>query len=837
VSSRSTSPKQPCAPVEVGLAALSAPLAFAARDDFAHIDRVRGLEASVSHACRRLLDTSLPADLAAVLVEIETDFQDPAEAPQAERADEVDPRIARVRGALKRLGPFLEPGWAEAALAHPPSVFPGVGARRAEALAKRGLSTIEQLLFHLPVDYDDRRALVEVADLEVGRRATFLAVVQSVGQAMARTRGGRLGRVLEAVVGDATGSISLKWFYGGDALESNLRKDERVLVSGEVRRHRFSKQLIHPEVEFVGGDASSGLVPEPDGAADRHLEGLRRIVPRYTTPEGIPARTLRGLVERAVADYADLVVGYLPDSLVAERELPEPGEALRWVHAPPYDSDLEEYCDRASRAHQRLVLEELYLLELGLALRHAKIAELPGIALNVACDRVDAAADGLPFTLTGAQRRAWQEIRADLGRRHPMNRLLQGDVGSGKTAVAFLAAVAAAASGRQAALMAPTELLAEQHARTLQGLVASSSRALEVRIALLTASVPPAQAEATRRSIACGEIDLVIGTHALLQPDVDFESLAVVLVDEQHRFGVKQRQALSAKLGGGLYPHTLVMTATPIPRTLALTLYGDLDVSVIDELPPGRRPVKTLLLREGEGAAVTRIVGETLERGEQVYVVYPLVEESEKLDLRSAIESCQRITRAFPDVGVDLVHGRMEPGERQSAMRRFERGETRILVATTVIEVGVDVSRATLMVVEPAERFGLAQLHQLRGGVGRGDRPGACLLVSRSGALASDASERSEERLKAMLETTDGFEIANADLRIRGPGEFLGTRQSGHLPDLRIADLLRDQRLLAIARNAAFEIVRRDPGLQHAPALRAAVQSRWGERVALVGVA
>jgi ATP-dependent DNA helicase RecG len=429
-----------------------------------------------------------------------------------------------------------------------------------------------------------------------------------------------------------------------------------------------------------------------------------------------------------------------------------------------------------------------------------------------------------------------------------MNRLVQGDVGSGKTVVAFLAALAAAANGMQAALMAPTELLAEQHARTLAALVAGSAAGLRLRIALLTASVPRAEAEAIRSRLASGDVDLVIGTHALVQKDVSFARLALVVVDEQHRFGVLQRQALAAKRDDARHPHTLVMTATPIPRTLALTLYGDLDCSVIDELPPGRSPVKTLLMREGEGAAVSRLVEQTVKRGEQVYVVYPLVEESERIDLRSAIESAQRIARAFPECRVDLVHGRLEATERRAAMQRFERGETHILVSTTVIEVGVDVSRATLMVVEHAERFGLAQLHQLRGRVGRGERPGTCVLVSRAAAgarsVSPEASEaetdrpvdRGEERLKAMLETTDGFEIANADLRIRGPGEFLGTRQSGHLPDLRVADLLRDQRLLGIARRAAFEAVRRDPGLAGQPELRAAVASRWGERLALVNV-
>ncbi|MAE94839.1 MAG: ATP-dependent DNA helicase RecG, partial [Deltaproteobacteria bacterium] len=426
--------------------------------------------------------------------------------------------------------------------------------------------------------------------------------------------------------------------------------------------------------------------------------------------------------------------------------------------------------------------------------------------------------------LTGAQERAWAEIRADLARPHPMSRLLQGDVGSGKTAVAALAAVAAARAGHQSALMAPTELLAEQHERTLRTLLEASG----LELGLLTASAPAA-AE-VRARLAAGEVDLVVGTHALVQREVAFARLALVVIDEQHRFGVLQRAALAAKTPDRRSPHTLVMTATPIPRSLALTLYGDLELSVIDELPPGRSPVTTTLARGGEGEQVARLVRETLDRGEQVYVVYPLVEESEKLDLRAATESTERIRSAFPDVTVDLVHGRLDAAARGEAMARFRRGETQLLVSTTVIEVGVDVANATLMVVEHAERFGLAQLHQLRGRVGRGERPGACVLVARGGG------EDSEARLSAMLATTDGFRIADADLRIRGPGDFLGTRQSGKLPDLRFADLVRDARLVSLAREEARATVEVDPGLRRAPALARAVQIRWGGRLALVDV-
>jgi ATP-dependent DNA helicase RecG len=403
-------------------------------------------------------------------------------------------------------------------------------------------------------------------------------------------------------------------------------------------------------------------------------------------------------------------------------------------------------------------------------------------------------------------------------------------VGCGKTAVALLAAVAVAASGRQTALMAPTELLAEQHARSMQALTGANQRVLGLRIGLLTASLPRSEAAATVDALAAGELDLVVGTQALIQDKVVFRELALAIVDEQHRFGVLQRAALAASAKGAAEPHVLVMTATPIPRTLALTGYGDLDLSVIDELPPGRRPTETLQMGAGDGERIMEMIRETTARGEQVYVVYPLVEESEKVDLRSAMESAERIAASFPELRVDLVHGRLDATQRGQTMDRFARGQIDILVATTVIEVGVDVANASLMIIEHAERFGLAQLHQLRGRVGRGASAGTCLLVSRGGGADARA------RLGAMLRTTDGFEIADADLAIRGPGEFLGTRQSGEWLDLRMADLVRDAKLVEVAREAAFATVQSDPGLAHTPRLRRAVELHWGERLALIKV-
>ncbi len=801
-------------PFGAALEAILAPLRFAARDDGALADRVRDLEATVRSACERALGLRIPRDVRGAIDATARAFAVPLDGAARSRA---------IAAALEQLAPFAAPAFAEQALARPVTALVGIGPKRAATLTKRGLATVTDLLFRLPSRYDDRRSLVRVVDLEVGRRATFAAQVRTAEFAPSRGRGGRFRRVLHALVSDETGSIELKWFHGGDAVLPILTKGRSVLVTGDVRRYRFSKELMHPEVE-AQGDA-----PADEAAALRAVASLRQIVPEYTAPEGIPPRAIRRLVQTAVGEYADLVVGHLPASLVRARGLPGAAEALAEIHCPSPDADPEALAERSTRAHQRLVLEELYLLELGLALRRERREREPGVSI-ASGPRAKAAMDALPFPLTAAQRRVVGEIQADLALPYPMNRLLQGDVGSGKTAVAFLAAIGAAEAGHQVAMMAPTELLAEQHERSLRRLAEAGGGATALRVALLTASVPRRDAQARRDALLAGEIDLVVGTHALVQGEVRFASLGLAVIDEQHRFGVLQRQALAGKGKGERSPHMLVMTATPIPRTLALTLAGELDVSVLDEMPPGRSPVATDVLREGEGARAVDAIRSTLARGEQVFVVYPLVEESEQIDLRAASEMSQRIARAFPDAKVDLVHGRLDAAARGEAMRNFEQGSTQILVSTTVIEVGVDVPNATLVVIEHAERFGLAQLHQLRGRVGRGERPGTCLLVAR-GATAD-----SEARLRALLETGDGFAIAEADLRIRGPGEFLGTRQHGRLPDLLIADLVRDVRLLPIASQAALETVRSDSGLARDAALLRAVAKRWGAKLALANV-
>ncbi|UCE87410.1 MAG: ATP-dependent DNA helicase RecG, partial [Deltaproteobacteria bacterium] len=668
-------------PFAAALSAVRAPLEFAARDEFAHASRLRDLEETVARAARRAAELAIPEDLRSRFARIARAFEKPLEGADREAA---------IRDSLDRLQPMVQPHFAEATLARSTAVLPGVGARRAETLARRGLSHVADLLFHLPTRYDDRRTLTRISELEVGRHATFIGRVVLSDFVPMRTRGGRFRRTFQVVVEDDTGSVQLRWFRGGDALHALLAKGVTVLVTGDVRRYRFAKELVHPEVERIDTDSED---PSPQ------LDALREVVPDYPAPDGFHPRALRRVVRAAVRHYADLVPSYLPEALERDRGLPRVAQALLEIHCPDLEADVEALRRHATPAHERLVLEELFLLEVGLALRHEARAAEPGIEIRLSDVQADGLRDALPFRLTAAQSRAWSEIRADLARPHPMNRLLQGDVGSGKTAVAFLAARAVAAAGHQAALMAPTELLAEQHHRTLRRLLGTrgEDRPEPFRIALLTASLPRAEAEVVRRRLADGAIDLVVGTHALLQREVRFGRLALAIVDEQHRFGVLQRAALAEETRDGLSPHVLVMTATPIPRTLALTVYGDLDLSVIDELPEGRTPVSTELLRSGEGARVVEAIREAVGRGEQVYVVYPLVEESEKLDLRAATESFERIVAAFPECRVDLLHGRLSAPERVEVMARFERGQTQILVSTTVIEVGVDVERATLM--------------------------------------------------------------------------------------------------------------------------------------------
>ena len=678
----------------------------------------------------------------------------------------------------------------------------GVGPRTATLLAGLGLLVCRDLLQHYPRDYLDYAHLVRIAALEPGRTATVVATVRRC-HAFTSPRNPNLS-ILELQLQDISGRMRVSRFLVGRRFASPgwLKVQQRqfpvgasVAVSGLVRESPYGPCFQDPLIEVL----------ESPGAAVRS-EQIGRLVPVYSLTEGLTAERLRRAIQAllpSVRHWPDP----LPAALLQRHGLLPLQEARQGIHQPSSREQLQ-----ASR--QRLVFDEFLLLQLGLGQRRLRLRRQPAPALAPLRDGEQPLnrqlRQLLPFQLTGAQERVLAEIRADMARPQPMARLLQGDVGSGKTLVALAALLCAIEAGCQGALMAPTEVLAEQHHRKLAPVLGQ----LGVTSALLTGSTPARRRRELLQDLINGQLQLLVGTHALLEDPVQFDRLGLVVVDEQHRFGVRQRNRLLAK---GLQPHLLTMTATPIPRTLALAVHGDLEVSQIDELPPGRTPIRTSLLESGEREQAWQLIREQVALGQRAYVVLPLVEESEKLDLRSAVDVHQDLQqRVFPELKVGLLHGRLSSEEKQRAIGAFAAGELQVLVSTTVVEVGVDVPEASVMVIEHAERFGLAQLHQLRGRVGRGAAASHCLLIHQG------RSAQARQRLEVLVRSNDGFEIAEMDLRLRGPGQVLGTRQSG-LPDLALASLSEDGDLLELAREAANALLEQDPELEQLPLLREAL--------------
>jgi ATP-dependent DNA helicase RecG len=676
-------------------------------------------------------------------------------------------------------------------------------------LNKKGLRRLGDILFLLPRCYEDRRRLSTIAELEPGQRGVTVGMVKLAD--FVPGRGGK--RMFRAVIGDRSGSIAATYFNAGPWLKSRFTVGKRIVLSGEVRATMSGREMAHPEIESAEDLESSSV-------------HFNRIVPIYPGFERAEQRSFRDLAASVGEKYAHALEDPLPADLRRRHELMGLPEALRFIHFPPGDADLEALDTHHSPAHRRLAFDELFFLQLGMALKRQGIKAEEGISFDVSAPRLDKALAALPFQLTGAQAKVVGEVAKDMARPEPMNRLVQGDVGSGKTAVAMISALIALQDGYQVAVMAPTEILAEQHERNFRKVM----EPLGYRVGLLSAAGTAKSKRERRDAVARGDIHLAVGTHALIQQDVGFQKLGFVVIDEQHRFGVLQRHTLMSK---GVSPDVLVMTATPIPRTLAMTLYGDLDVSIIDELPPGRTPVKTRVFNDKQRARVYEAVASEVQKGHQAYVVYPLVEESEKLDLEDATRGADKLRQVFPGVEVGLLHGRMKPEEKDLVMDAFRSGTIQILVCTTVVEVGVDVPNASVMVIESAERFGLSQLHQLRGRVGRGAAVSYCYLVANLARSSMDSSER----LGVMEHSSDGFVIAQKDLEIRGPGEFLGTRQSG-LPELAVANLARDGDLLSLAQQEARRILASDPKLA-APehqALVKALEERWEGRLSLARV-
>jgi ATP-dependent DNA helicase RecG len=677
----------------------------------------------------------------------------------------------------------------------------GVGPHRAKQLERKGLVTVGDALFHLPLRHEDRTRFTPLRAIRPGEVVTCAGVVTGISPAPPGRRRQPLVILLRDESGYGTATV-----WGRPWVARAVQRGQRMIVHGRGARYKDKITLQVQEWETV------------DAADDEPIHA-GALVPVYSSTEGLPQQALRSLIWRLVEAHAPDIEETLPDPVRVRRRLVPLAEAVRGAHFPAGEGE------RAA-AVRRLAFDDFLLLQLGLAILRSRTTRQRGVSMRPRGELLRRLRASLPFSLTAAQERVWDDIRRDMAAPYPMHRLLQGDVGSGKTVVAALAVCAAVEAGYQAAVMAPTEILAEQHLATFRRLL----EPLGIGVTLLTSGLKGRERAARRAAIAAGEIGCVIGTHALVQEPVEFKRLGLAVVDEQHRFGVHQRARLKGK---GERPDVLVMTATPIPRTLALTLYGDLDVSVLDELPPGRKPVRTDARTESRRRQIYDFLRAQIADGRQVYVVYPLVEESELVDLKAATDMAHHLQRdVFPDLTVGLLHGRLSSEDKDAIMQSFKAGAIQVLVATTVIEVGIDVPNASVMLIEHAERFGLSQLHQLRGRVGRGPWKSYCILLT-SGRLGEDA----QRRVEAMVETNDGFKIAEVDLQLRGPGEFFGTRQSG-LPEFRVADLLRDTAILEEARREAQAIIAEDAELR-SPAhrgLREALLTRWRGKLDLASV-
>jgi len=675
----------------------------------------------------------------------------------------------------------------------------GVGEKKAILLKRLNIRTIFDLLWHFPAHYEDRSHITPIFKTLPGQKYVIQGQISAVSQFKAR---GNLS-IIKAAIRDKTGIIFAIW-YNQEYLSKLLKKGRRIVVSGKVGWGFRERQIKVEDFELLTGDEEDNL-------------HLKRIVPFYPLTEGLSQRVMRRIIKSNLEDKSSYLMDSLPEEIRRRYSFPSFKEALNNIHFPENFSSLRE-------AHRRLVFEEFFLLQCALALRRREYKRERGISFQVGDGLVERFIDSLPFSLTSSQERVIREILEDMRCPRPMNRLLQGDVGSGKTIVATVSLLTALVNGYQGALMAPTEILAQQHWLNLKQLL----HPLNIQPVLLVSDLPQREKREVMEGIREGKLSLVIGTHALIQKEVDFCNLGMVVIDEQHRFGVMQRLSLRNK---GKAPDVLVMTATPIPRTLALTSYGDLDLSVIDELPPGRKPVVTRWESERRRMAVYGFVRDRLKEGKQAYFVYPLIEESEEIDLKAAMKMAEQLQKeVFPHYRTQLLHGRMGREEKEKIMQDFRTGKINVLVSTTVIEVGIDVPNATIMVIENAERFGLAQLHQLRGRIGRGKEQSYCFLIT-----GRKISKEAVKRMKAMCKTTDGFKIAEEDLKLRGPGEFFGTRQWGML-NLKIADLVKDSRMLYLARKEAFQLVEKDPFLREYPQLRERLKRGFAARLELARV-
>ena len=802
---------------------MEAPLLFVMDNTYKRLPLVKNLETVMTFLLKRLKEelhsepqplTDQIDKLSSALLELFDGYDSASHEQKKDRLAEAIGHVSALKAIAGKTraisgedrGASIHQEERSSMLSLPISSVRGVGPRASQLLAKMNLTTIEHLLYFLPRRYEDRRIVFHITETVPGIKQT---VSGRITLADIRFYGRR--KIFEVTVDDGHGTLKAKWFKGREAfLRGTFKPEKRIILTGKIIGLPFEREMIHPDFEIL------------DDNEDQLLH-FKRIIPVYSETEGLHQKVLRRIMWHLVRDFASLLESHIPEEICRKHRLLAIREAVRQVHFPDVNQEIEAYQESRSDAHRTLIYDEFFFFQLGMALRKRGELLEQGIAFRSGGEMLKKFYKALPFALTRAQQRVISEIQQDMTSVRCMNRLLQGDVGSGKTIVSMAAMIVACENGYQAVMMAPTEILAEQHYRTLK----IWSEILGLKIELLTGSLKTSEKRDLQVMLLAGNIDIVIGTHALIQEGVVFRNLGLVVVDEQHRFGVLQRSMLRKK---GMVPDVLVMTATPIPRTLAMTVYGDLDVSVIDELPPGKKEIRTKVFSETQRNRVYEIIRREVQKGHQIFIVYPLVAESENLDLKDATRMSEHLQKEiFPECRIGLIHGRMKGAAKEQVMEAFIRKEIQILVSTTVIEVGIDIPKASLMVIEHAERFGLSQLHQLRGRVGRSDIPSFCILL-----VQHSRSDDARKRLRIMEETNDGFRIAEEDLIIRGPGEFMGTRQAG-LPDFRVANIIRDGHLLNHAKTDAFALVEDDPLLENPGhhSLLKALLKRWAGRLDL----